>query len=96
MIDQVKLWNETPITLADVAHHLPKRRGRTIHYSTVFRWATKGVRGRVLQSMLIGGIRYTTVEALERFLNEPISVRPVKLPIDDLSAVNQALDEAGL
>lgn len=96
MNQQIDLRRETAITLADVAQHVPKRRGRKIHYSTVFRWVTKGVRGRVLQSIKIGGIRYTTVEALERFLNESTSAGPCVAPVDDLLAVNQALDQAGL
>jgi len=96
MIVQVSLQNETLITLSDVANHLPKRRGRKVHYSTIFRWAKKGVRGRILETMLIGGIRYTTLEALARFLNEHIATGPRGLQLDDVIAVNQALDEAGL
>lgn len=96
MIQPIDLRRETAITLADVAHHVPKRRGGKIHYSTIFRWVTKGVRGRVLQSIMIGGVRYTTVEALERFLNAPTSARPCAAPLDELSAINQALDQAGL
>lgn len=86
--------NETPLTLAEVPRHLPKRNGKKVHYSTVYRWVTKGTRGRVLESALIGGIRYTTIEALQRFCHgRPMS--PTKAGID-LQAVCRALDEAGV
>lgn len=34
---------------------------------TIWRWRTKGVRGRKLESVVIGGTPYTSVEAIERF-----------------------------
>jgi hypothetical protein len=55
------------ISLKEVPLYLPKRHGKKVHYSTIYRWATKGVRGQVLASILIGGLRYTTVEALHAF-----------------------------
>lgn len=38
-----------------------------VHISTVFRWATSGVRGRRLPSLLIGGRRYVKKSDLEDF-----------------------------
>jgi len=64
---EIDLQNEQVITLTDVSSYLPKRRGKKTHYQTVFRWATKGVRGNMLASVKIGGIRYTSLEALRRF-----------------------------
>ncbi len=34
---------ETPLVFSDVPKRLPKRNGKKVHYSTVYRWATKGV-----------------------------------------------------
>jgi hypothetical protein len=34
---------------------------------TLWRWRLKGVRGRKLESVVIGGTPYTSLEALERF-----------------------------
>ena len=42
--------------------------------ATLHRWASKGARGVILKTYLIGGRRYTTAEDLEDFvarLNEP-------------------------
>ena len=65
---QINLQREKLLPLNEVPRHLPLRKGKRTHYSTIYRWATKGVRGHVLESVLIGGIRYTTHEALERFV----------------------------
>lgn len=67
MKQQLDLQTESPVQLSDVPKLLPKRNGKKVHYSTVYRWVTKGTRGRILESMLVGGVRYTTIAALNRF-----------------------------
>ncbi|MCA9234165.1 MAG: DUF1580 domain-containing protein [Planctomycetales bacterium] len=57
------------ISLKEVANLLPRRRGKKVHYSTIYRWTMKGARGRVLESHMVGGVRYTTHAALRRFLD---------------------------
>ncbi len=89
------LTNEKAIPLSEVPRHVPRRRGKKVHYSTVYRWATKGARGRVLDFVMVGGIRYTTLEAIERFLRTGID-RSTSLPPNELAAVQAALDAAGL
>lgn len=91
----IDIERERPISLAEVPAFVPKRNGKKVHYSTVYRWTTKGVRGRVLESIMVGGIRYTTVEAVHRFLAaRPTSrVEPV-LCLED--AVDDALRRAGV
>jgi hypothetical protein len=64
----VEIQQGSPVALTDVPDLLPRRRGKKVHASTVYRWATKGARGRVLESRLVGGVRYTSVAALNRFL----------------------------
>lgn len=66
---------EQSIALSDAPKYLPKRNGKKVHYSTIYRWATKGARGKVLESTLVGGVRYTTREALLRFF-EPDGEQP--------------------
>jgi hypothetical protein len=41
--------------------------GKRVHISTVFRWHQRGVRGIKLETILMGGGRFTSVEALIRF-----------------------------
>lgn len=66
------LADETPIPIGDVSKYVTDRR---ISTSTTARWMTRGVRGVVLESFLIGGRRYTTREAFDRFL-AAINSRP--------------------
>ncbi|TWT96906.1 hypothetical protein Pla108_26820 [Botrimarina colliarenosi] len=99
------LPDETPVALTDAPFHLPRRRGKKVHYATVYRWATKGTRGRVLESQLVGGVRYTTLGALRRYCNAAESAPPLpprrcgvtSLPTTpELRAIEQALSDAGL
>jgi len=46
------------------------RDGKPIHAATVFRWATKGVRGTRLRTKMIGAVRYTNQEAIAEFVDE--------------------------
>ena len=86
---------EEAIQLSDVPLHVPKRRGKKVHYSTVYRWATKGARGRTLETVLSGGIRYTTVEAVSRFLTAKPTA-PCNPSADMHDAIEAALRDAGV
>jgi len=65
----IDISTETVITLKEAARQAPcRRRGRPTNVTTLFRWSTKGLRGHTLETMLYGGVRCTSVEALQRFL----------------------------
>ena len=58
--------NETLIPVSEIPRHLP---GRRVHVATIWRWLSKrGCRGQRLDSVLIGGKRYSSIEAVERFI----------------------------
>lgn len=59
----IEISCETLLSLADAAKALPNRP----HTSTLHRWRMAGVRGVKLETCLIGGRRFTSLEALERF-----------------------------
>lgn len=63
----VDLLSEDLIPLAEVPDHLPKC-GRRASIASVYRWAKDGVRGVALESAPVGGLRYTSKEAIARFL----------------------------
>jgi hypothetical protein len=44
-----------------------RRAGKPINVSTLWRWATVGVRGIKLDTIMAGGSRSTSLEAIERF-----------------------------
>lgn len=41
---------------------------RHVSYKTIFGWTRTGARGVLLESFLLGGCRYTSIEAVERFI----------------------------
>jgi hypothetical protein len=71
------------------------------HTSTLIRWALRGLRGVRLETVLIGGRRYTSVEAIERFLarlNEPATVPVPALSRsrqEHIARANRQLDAEG-
>lgn len=72
----INLSSEKPITFGRAARLLPKSSRPS--YATWWRWWRRGIRGVHLETVLIGGKRYTTVEAMQRFvaaLSAPSSVR---------------------
>lgn len=59
---------EKLIPLRDLPGLLPKTtRGKRIHISAVYRWVQRGVGGRKLGTLKIGGTRYTTPRDLQAF-----------------------------
>ncbi len=55
---------ETAVAFHEAPELIPGRP----HVSTLHRWRLRGVRGRRLETFLSGGRRFTTLEAIERFL----------------------------
>lgn len=61
----IRIADEHLVPLSQVPKLLPEPRP---HRNAVYRWAKHGVRGGVrLECIQIGGRRYTSVEALQRF-----------------------------
>jgi len=60
---QINIVSEQLVTLTEAAKLLPDRPSST----TMWRWSRKGVGGKVLETITIGGKVYTSVEALQRF-----------------------------
>ena len=57
------IYEETLLPLTEAAAHVPA----LSHSSTVQRWFLRGIRGIRLETVLIGGKRYTSAEVLDRF-----------------------------
>ena len=66
MIDIV---NEQMIPLSKIPAWCEKQLGNRVHPSTVHRWRLRGARGSKLETVLVGGRRYTSQEALLRFFD---------------------------
>jgi hypothetical protein len=64
----IDLQHEHLLTLSAAAREVPNRAsGRGVNVSTPWRWSLRGIRGIKLDTILIGGTRYTSREALQRF-----------------------------
>ena len=96
------LLRENLVTLSEAARALPSRRkGKSVHPSTLHRWALRGVGGHRLETVRIGGTAYTSREALERFAERltaaPCAFQPTtlakKVAVDE---VESTLDGLGL
>ena len=59
--------NETLFPFRDVPAWCKEHLGNRIHPSTAVRWRIRGARGVKLETILAGGTRYTSHEALARF-----------------------------
>src|SRR3954452_1213428 len=60
--------NQDVFSLTKAARRLPRlRNDRPVNVSTVWRWATKGLRGHRLETAMVGGVRVTSDEALREF-----------------------------
>jgi hypothetical protein len=65
------LLSEDLVTLTAAAALLPHRRsGRPTHPSTLFRWASMGLRGAKLEIVQVGGTKCTSRQALARFFEK--------------------------
>jgi hypothetical protein len=61
---------EELIPIKAVCGMFPGRSGKGISLSTVWRWIVRGQRGHKLASLVAGGQRYSSQEAVMRFLAE--------------------------
>ena len=73
MIDFV---NENPIPLGEAARQAPGQP----HISTLRRWHRRGIRGVRLETCLVGGKRFTSKEALNRFIQTVTAVSQDERP----------------
>jgi hypothetical protein len=82
----IQIDGEELLTLTEAARRLPvKNSGRRVHVAAVYRWASSGCRGVTLETIQIGGQRFTSVSALQRFGEELTwrarrAARPARTP----------------
>ncbi len=76
MIDAM---SDDVMPLSAAARLVPSTRGGRVNPSTVWRWATRGIRGVRLETVKVGGAAMTSKAALNRFFAK-LSDAPV---VDD-------------
>ena len=91
---------ETLLTLCESRTAFPG--GKRLALATLHRWKLKGVHGVRLETILIGGMRYTSREAISRFIaaqNADESTVPTISPAQrsrQAKAAQQELARAGV
>ncbi len=96
----INLSTERVLGLSEAAQLLPGQP----HTSSLWRWASRGRNGHRLETLLIGGRRYTSVEALQRFADALTAQADSFLSTDHslkrmdraVRAAEEALDKAGI
>jgi hypothetical protein len=77
----IDIANEKLHLLIDAIQYVPGHP----HLSTLMRWKSSGVRGVKLDTVLVGGRRYTSVEAIQRFIarcsGQPETCKEAKMAI---------------
>lgn len=95
----IDIASENIIKLSDACGYFPPEGVST---ATIARWIQRGVRGVTLETIVIGGRRLTSREAIERFIsaqNAADAPAPVITPAQrrrQSEAARQALQEAGI
>lgn len=62
--------------------------------SSIWRWTRRGIRNIRLESVVIGGIRYTSAEALERFAAAVTAASEPMIAVPTFDAVPPTRDES--
>jgi hypothetical protein len=69
------LLEDQQMSLVEAATYLGRITGKKPHVSTLWRWCLKGCNGIRLQSIRIGGKRFVTATAIERFVEASTASR---------------------
>jgi hypothetical protein len=96
----IDVQSETLLTLCEARTAFPG--GKRLALATLHRWRLHGVRSVRLETLLIGGLRYTSREAIARFIqaqNADESPTPAVTPAQrtrQAKAAQQELARAGI
>jgi hypothetical protein len=95
----IDIQTETVVPIAEAPQHIPGRPS----LATVWRWVLSGTRAGKLESILIGGRRFTSLESIQRFAQQSTAaadgnattVRTSRQREREIAAAEAALTEAG-
>lgn len=66
----IQTSSENLLELSKVPQHLEKLAGKRPHIASIYRWTKHGIAGIRLETLIIGGTRFTSEQALDRFFQE--------------------------
>jgi len=71
----IDVTSETLILPTEVTQVLPKQKGKKTNLSTIYRWMQHGICGVRLEFVCIGGTRFTSTQALNRFFSKVTAIK---------------------
>jgi hypothetical protein len=83
---------EELLELSKVPANLERRTGKRLNVSTVYRWINRGIAGIHLETILVGGSRYTSAQALNRFFTQSTLAKQGKLSKATTEGIRRAKD----
>jgi Protein of unknown function (DUF1580) len=94
------ILHENVITMTEAPGHIPGRP----HSATIWRWWNRGIEGIKLETFMVGGRRFTSTEAITRFIKRTTAAQDEAIAKHVLSRKRQAeiakaereLTEAGI
>ena len=100
----IDVQTEELLTLSAAAKRLPSgRAGKSVHTATLHRWASQGgLSGNRLETIKIGGVRYTSAQALKRFIERcstgdaNCQSRPTRQRRREVEKAESELEAAGI
>ncbi|MGZ0172893.1 MAG: DUF1580 domain-containing protein [Planctomycetales bacterium] len=95
---------EELLTLTQAARRYRPPDARPLAPSTIWRWHKKGISGVRLETVCMGGTRYTSAEALQRYFAQVTAAKEAGLSIEEsleqpgtrTPQSRQRLEDAGL
>jgi len=90
ILDSPELLDETLLTLTAACKEFPVKCSRP----AIERWARKGSRGAILETVLICGKRYTSKEAIDRFVRNQLQTETKRTPPKRSNKSKREIDEA--
>jgi hypothetical protein len=89
----IDICRDDVFPLTELPTRVPARNGRRLHKATGFRWVARGRFGVKLEVILIGGIKHTSLQALQRFCDDVTAAAVGKA--SSAKQVAAQLDRAG-
>jgi len=86
----IDIHTEELLELNKVPANLERRTGKRLNVSTVYRWINRGIAGVKLETILIGGSRFTSAEALNRFFTQSTLAKQGKLSTATAEGIRRA------
>lgn len=75
----IDIHTEELLELNKVPADLEHRTGKRLNVATIYRWASRGIAGIQLETILVGGNRFTSAQALNRFFTQSTLAKQGKL-----------------